>query len=117
MSESNQSNSALQGRLLSKTVWLRILYVALFCVVGYLCLHVVLLATLVQGVLLLVTGEANSNLHKLTGAMADYLRQLALFITFNGEDKPFPFSAFPGSGSADSARKGPGVRKTGGEES
>ena len=117
MSESNQSNSSLQERLLSKTVWLRILYVLLFCVVGYICLGLVLLAALVQAVLLLTTGEVNANIHKLTGLMGSYLHQIVLFITFNSDDKPFPFSDFPGDSSGGAVRKGPVARKTGTEES
>lgn len=75
--------------------WLRVLFVLGFCVILYLAGLVVLALTLAQALFSLFTGGDNYNLRRLGAAIADYIRQLLLYITYNTEQRPFPFAPFP----------------------
>ncbi|MCY4473320.1 MAG: DUF4389 domain-containing protein [Kistimonas sp.] len=107
MSESDASNGSLQERVLCKSVWMRILYMLLFCVAGYVSLNLLLLSVLLQTVMVLVTSQPNQNVHKLTAALTNYLYQIAVFVSFHGDTKPFPFSDCPSCDIGGTGEKGP----------
>ena len=80
--------------------WLRVLFILGFCVILYLAGLVVLALTLAQALFSLITGSDNYNLRRLGAAIAEYIRQLLLYITYNTEQRPFPFAPFPEVGES-----------------
>jgi hypothetical protein len=75
--------------------WVRALYMVLFGVI-YNVAEIVLLAVVVlQFVLTLLTGKTNARLLSFGDALSTYVYQIFRFLTYNTEDKPFPFGPWP----------------------
>lgn len=84
-----------ESNLKNSSTWKRILYMLLF-VLAYSVAEFVLMAiAIVQVLFKLITGDINDNLTILGKQTALYVYDVMLFLTFNTEKKPFPFSAWP----------------------
>jgi len=75
--------------------WLRILFMLGFAVVLYVVGLVVLVLTLAQILFSLLTGKDNLNLRSLGSSLSRYIFEILMFLTYNSETRPFPFSPFP----------------------
>ena len=56
---------------------------------------VIWVVAILQFLLVLVTGTGNDNLRDLGQGTSKWVYQTFLFLTFNSDDKPFPFSDWP----------------------
>lgn len=92
------NNSSLKDNLMSESIWIRIIYMVLFWLAGHIVIALVLLTAVVQGVLSLLSGQPNLDLQAFSLGLNRYLYQVASFLTFNSEAKPFPFSDWPATG-------------------
>lgn len=81
--------------LLNKETWLRLLYMAVFGLLSFVARIVVWVVALLQFLLVLITGEGNSNLRDLGQGASKWTYQAYMFVTFNSDNKPFPFSDWP----------------------
>lgn len=78
----------------SKT-WLRGLYMLLF-IVFYSVAEVIIFAVIAfQFLLTLFTGQTNDRLVKLGQSLSTYQYQILIFLTFNSNQHPYPFGAWP----------------------
>ncbi len=75
--------------------WKRILYMLLFAFAYSMAEFVLMGIVFIQVGFKLLTGELNANLKILSKQIAFYIYQIMLFLSFNTEEKPFPFSAWP----------------------
>lgn len=90
-------NQKLKRNLTSSAPWLRALAMLLMGVV-YSITELVLVAVIVlQFLLRLVTGEPNGNLLRFGAQLAAFAYNIFLFLTFNTEQKPFPFQDWEAS--------------------
>ncbi len=81
--------------LQSKSTWVRVLYMLLF-VLAYSAAEFVLGVTVViQVIVKLVTGSLNERLKTFGKQISLYIYDVLNFLTFNTEDKPFPFDEWP----------------------
>ena len=81
--------------LQSKSTWVRVLYMLLF-VLAYSAAEFVLGVTVViQVIIKLVTGSLNERLKTFGKQISVYIYDVLNFLTFNTEDKPFPFDEWP----------------------
>lgn len=95
----SETDSANQGRIEDKrdrTIWMRLLYMVGFAILGYFAFWIMLLLAVVQFVYTLVAGTPNTELKAFCGRLAEYVREVLSFVTFGTEEQPFPFGAFPG---------------------
>lgn len=84
--------------------WLRVLFMIGFAFLLYVIIApVIFILMLVQALFVLLTGELNANLRYFGAAMAQYVLQILHFISYNSEEKPFPFSDFPAGESEETA--------------
>lgn len=75
--------------------WLRGLYMLLF-LVFYSVAKVIIFAVIAfQFILTLLTGKTNDRLVKLGQSLSTYLYQILIFLTFNSNEHPYPFGAWP----------------------
>ena len=87
----------LVDNLREPSAWLRIAFMLAFALVLYLVIApIVLVLMLAQAIFTIVTGDHNDNLRKFGAAFGLYIFQILQFLTFNSNEKPFPFSEFPG---------------------
>ncbi|MEX2009168.1 MAG: DUF4389 domain-containing protein [Dongiaceae bacterium] len=75
--------------------WMRGLFMLLFIVI-YGVLKVVLSAVVIfQFVATLVARGPNQRLLELGRSLSDYVYAILLFLTYNSDEKPYPFAAWP----------------------
>ena len=85
----------LKDNIKKQSTWMRGLYMLLFTV--FYTLAEILLFTIIvfQFVLKLLTGDTNERLRKLGQTMSTYIYQILQFMSFNSEQHPYPFGAWP----------------------
>lgn len=77
-------------------VWGRVVFVVLFLLIFALIVGpLAIMLGVVQALFAIFTGEENRNLRGLAAALAEYIREILLFASWNREQRPFPFSEFP----------------------
>lgn len=81
--------------LTNSNTWIRFAYMLLFTVLLIAARLVITLVVVVQFLLVLVTGSDNENLRNLGQGLGKWVYETVMFLTFNSEDKPFPFDEWP----------------------
>ena len=90
----------IKENLQNTSTWKRVLYMLLF-ILAYSAAEFVLgIVVLIQLIITLVTGSTNDRLKVFGKQVSLYIYDVMLFLTFNTEELPFPFTAWP-----DAARK------------
>ncbi|MCH7486074.1 MAG: DUF4389 domain-containing protein [Proteobacteria bacterium] len=90
----------LKDHVSDPDAWIRLVPMFLYAAVLYLALLVIAAVVAVQFLLRLLTGSVNGRLSDFGGQLAAYAQQMVAFLTYHGEDKPYPFASWP------AARKG-----------
>ena len=88
---SQKSNESLKDT----NTWKRALFMLLFAFAYSIAEFVLIAVAVVQLLFKLITGSLNENLRVLGKQTARYIYEVMLFLTFNTEEKPFPFAAWP----------------------
>jgi len=101
----------LKEHITAKTTWSRGLYILLFAIVFNLAEILVVAVVLFQFLSTLLTGSNNQQLLRLGRQLSDFVRQLLMFVTYNSEDKPFPFGPWPNT-TEDATLQAPVKKKT-----
>ena len=79
-----------------RSFWVRILFMVAFAVATYIIIvPMILVLSIVQAVLTLITGQINANLRYFSATLVLYVTQLIEFLTYLSDVKPFPFSDLP----------------------
>jgi hypothetical protein len=79
----------------SKTGWQRVLFVALFWIVFYVAQMVVAVVTVAQCIFVLLTDNPNAHLLRFGDSLSKYIHDILRYVTFNSDQRPFPFTDFP----------------------
>jgi len=77
-------------------ILLRLLYSILFLLVFEILRLIVQVTVLGEYVYLLIMGNPSPQLKKFGGWVADYTYRVLRYLTFNENERPFPFTRFPG---------------------
>lgn len=88
-------NERKQSNLTNPDIWIRLLYMVVFGVLTTIARLVIVVIAILQFLLVLVTGDDNSNLRNAGQTIAKWTLQAYYFLTFASEDKPFPFDDWP----------------------
>lgn len=94
----------IKQNIKERKTWLRGLYMLLFLVLYSIAKVVIFSVIALQFILTLFTGKTNERLIKLGQSLCTYLYQIAMFLTFNSNEHPYPFGAWP-SGAPAAKRK------------
>ena len=78
-------------------VWTRGLFILVFAVIFYVLFILIWLVVIFQFLMKLITTELNQQLLDFSDALIQYVSQILLYITFKSEERPFPFSPWPGN--------------------
>lgn len=89
--------------LKSESRWLRLVFMALFFMAGYLAAFLIMLVALIQVIHGFIKGEPNGRLLELSAGLNQYFFQIIQYITYNTEIKPYPFSDWPDQASEESS--------------
>lgn len=102
----------LVENLKESSVWIRILFMLAFGVVLYFVLApVIFVIMLAQALFVLLTGQSNDNLRQFSSNLGKYIFETLNFLTYNSDDKPFPFSDFPSTAEEDGEKDGKDEKK------
>ena len=84
----------IKNNITNGNQWIRILYMLLFGVILYLVMMVLCVVVVLQAVFALLTGNPNSEIRRFSGDLVRYLREIAAFLTYTTETKPYPLQAW-----------------------
>ncbi len=84
-----------KANIANPDIWIRLLYMLLFSLLLGVARMVVWVVSILQFFMVLITGQDNLNLRNLGQGVAKWSLQGLMFLTFNSEEKPFPFSDWP----------------------
>lgn len=90
----------IEENLRSRTTWLRLLFM---CIYGLFACLAGMIGTVIVAIgffWVLFTGEVNRELRQVGQAIASYMFDIIRYLTFNTDDKPFPFGGVWPSGEA-----------------
>ena len=76
-------------------VWIRGLFIVVFGVILYFLFGVIWLLVIFQFLTKVITGNLNAQLSKFSVGLTLYAFQILNYITFQSEERPFPFSPWP----------------------
>jgi hypothetical protein len=76
------------------STWKRIFFMLVFAAIGGLVKMILWAVIILQVASTLLTGKANSNILNFGRSLSVYTYHILLFLTYNTETLPFPFSAW-----------------------
>ena len=79
--------------------WVRGLFILIFGVIFYFLYIIIWLLVIFQFLTKVITGNLNENLSNLSVGLTRFASQILLYITFQSEERPFPFSPWPADDS------------------
>lgn len=82
-------DDASEGKLI------RILYLVIFYVIYSFTELLLLGITIIQTLLNLFTGEPSNTLREFGSSLGQYVKQIAAFLSYSSNTKPYPFSDWP----------------------
>lgn len=85
----------IKQRLQKNEIWQRGLYMLFFIFIYGVSKFVVIGVMLFQFLTIILTGNVNEQLLRFGQNLSTYLYQVTLFLTYNSEQRPFPFSVWP----------------------
>ena len=85
----------LKEHLTAKDTWIRGLYMLLFAVFLAVAKVVTGVVVVVQFLFSVFSGETNDNLRELGAGLSRFTYLVMMFLTYNSDDKPFPFQPWP----------------------
>ncbi|MBM3505201.1 MAG: DUF4389 domain-containing protein [Alphaproteobacteria bacterium] len=85
----------LSRNLTQASTWLRLLFMILYGIVLYVALYVLAIVTIVQFLCKLFTGQVFARLMALGQSIGLFLYQIAAYLTFRTDRRPFPFAPWP----------------------
>ncbi len=87
--------------LLNANTWIRGAYMLLFGLLLVAARLIISIVVVVQFLFVLFTGSDNDNLRNLGQGLGKWVYQTLMFLTFNSQEKPFPFDEWPAVEASD----------------
>lgn len=85
----------LKENLTARQTWLRGLFILVFAFVLAIARVVIWAVVVLQFLFTLFSGQTNANLLSFADSLSRFIYQCLLFVSFNSEEKPFPFAEWP----------------------
>jgi hypothetical protein len=91
VSGNDEAGAPIEENIRSRSTWLRLLFMIAFYAIGTVTTAVLSVVVVLGFLWVLFTGEKNDQLQQAGQVIAGYLYDIVRYLTFNTEDKPFPF--------------------------
>jgi nitrogen fixation-related uncharacterized protein len=85
----------LKQNLTASETWIRGFFILLFVFLLVVARVVTGAVVVIQFLFTVFSGQTNDNLRYFGASLAAYVYQALLFVTYNSDDKPFPFAPWP----------------------
>jgi hypothetical protein len=86
-----KSAKSFASNIKSRSSWLRLFFMLVVVLLYGISRIVTGTVVVLQFFWILFTGDTNTKLRRLGQALATYTYQIILYLTFNSEQRPFPF--------------------------
>jgi hypothetical protein len=94
--DEEEQSKAVKSYVKSRSTWQRLFFVLVVAMLYWVCATVVGAVVVLQCFWLLFTGQTNEKLRGFGRNLAAYIYQAIRYLTFDTEERPFPFDAeFP----------------------
>jgi len=90
----NMDKQQIKNNITNGNQWTRILYMVLFGVILYLVIMVLCFVIVIQTIFAVLLGEPNAEIRRFTVDLVQYLRDIAAFLSYTDEARPYPFQAW-----------------------
>ena len=94
----------LKSNLTSGRNWLRLVFMLLFALLLQVATAIMWVLVILQFLFSLVTGRDNDKLRAFGSSLSSYIHDSLRFLTYNSEEKPFPFSDWPSAEAPEGAK-------------
>lgn len=91
-------NTDIKENVKNVDVWIRGLFIIIFGVILYFVFGIIWLLVVFQFLTKVFTGELNLQLANFSKGLTRFAFQILNYITFQSEERPFPFSPWPEAG-------------------
>jgi len=88
-------NDSVKSNSTGSAHWLRLAFMLLFAFIIQVAGAVMWVVVIVQFLFALVSGQSNENLKRFGHSLSVFIFQIWQFLSYNSEDKPFPFRDWP----------------------
>ena len=85
----------VKKNLKDTNAWLRVLFMILFGCIYSLAIIVMWVLVLFQLTFSLLTGSPNTKIEPFSRQLSKYIYEILLYLSYNTEEKPFPFADWP----------------------
>jgi len=85
----------LRQNLTASETWIRGLFILMFAFLLIVARLVTGAVVVIQFLFTVLTGQTNGNLKNFGASLARYIYSCLLFVTYNSDDKPYPFAQWP----------------------
>ena len=85
----------LKQNLTASETWIRGLFILMFAFLLVVARLVTGAVVVIQFLFTVFTGQTNGNLKNFGASLARYIYSCLLFVTYNSDDKPYPFGEWP----------------------
>jgi len=99
--DENKSASPVEENLKSGTTWMRGLFMLISCILASVAFTAGSVIVVLGFFWVLFTGEVNRQVREAGQSVATYLYNIALYLTFNTDEKPFPLGGEWPAGASD----------------
>ena len=89
--DDTEKRKPLEEHLKSRTTWTRLLFMLICYVLVSLAALVCSVVVVLGFLMVLFTGEVNRELRGVGHSLAAYIYENIRYLTFNSDDRPFPF--------------------------
>ncbi len=91
--EASEAGVPIEENIKSRSTWMRLLFMAMFYVLATLASAVGSVVVVLGFFWVLFTGEKNRQLQQAGQVVAGYIYEIIRYLTFNTDEKPFPFGS------------------------
>ena len=91
MGDENEGSSNLEKNVKQKSTWVRLFFMLVLAFLYGLSRVVIAAVVVIQFFYVLLTGETKDQLKSFGHSLAIYSYEVIEYLTFNTDDKPFPF--------------------------
>ncbi len=101
MIDDEDKATPIEEHLKSRSTWLRLVFMLVFWVLAGVTTFVASVVIVLGFFWVLFTGETNARLKQVGKSIAAYIYQIISYLTYNSDDKPFPFGEWPSADQDD----------------
>lgn len=90
-------SSEIKQHMKQQSTWMRGFYILIFAFIYSITKVVLAAVVLFQFLTTLFTGEKNERLLEFGNNLSTFIYQIVTYLTYNSDNKPFPFDEWPGN--------------------